>query len=138
MYARYLCSRDALGLKAEQARRATIGYLVYKLYTSNMKTRRKTSTSDMCLRRRNAVSLPLVFSTHGGCAPEADKFHKREAKLLAKKINIPYSEAISYVRRRVRFSELMLLCKSSQNYNRIYIFVTLFNCDTIRPLFDSK
>ena len=36
MYARYLCSRDALGLKAEpmqplgQARDATIGYLVYK------------------------------------------------------------------------------------------------------------
>ena len=35
LYARYLCSRDALGLKAEpmqpvgQARRATIGYLVY-------------------------------------------------------------------------------------------------------------
>ena len=37
LYARYLCSRDALGLKAEQplgqARGATIGYLVYKLYT---------------------------------------------------------------------------------------------------------
>ena len=34
LYARYLCSRDALGLKAEQpvgqARRATIGYRVYK------------------------------------------------------------------------------------------------------------
>ena len=33
LYARYLCSRDALGLKAwqpvGQARRATIGYLVY-------------------------------------------------------------------------------------------------------------
>ena len=27
LYARYLCSRDALG----QARRATIGYLVYKI-----------------------------------------------------------------------------------------------------------
>ena len=35
LYARYLCSRDALGLKAEQpagqARPATIGYLVYKI-----------------------------------------------------------------------------------------------------------
>ena len=33
LYARYLCSRYALGLKAERARpsaRATIGYLVYK------------------------------------------------------------------------------------------------------------
>ena len=33
LYARYLCSRDALGLKpVGQARRATIGYLVYKIY----------------------------------------------------------------------------------------------------------
>ena len=40
---------------------------------------------------------PLVFSTHGGCAPETDKFHKRVAMLLAKKINILYSEAILYV-----------------------------------------
>ena len=31
LYARYLCSPDALGLKAGQARRATIGYLVYKV-----------------------------------------------------------------------------------------------------------
>ena len=78
----------------------------WRLYTSNMKTRRRTSNSDMCLRRRNAASLPLVFSTRGGCAPEADKFHKRDATLLAKKRNILYSEAISYVRCRVRFSIL--------------------------------
>ena len=49
---------------------------------------------------------PLVFSTHGGCAPQADKFHKRVATLLAKKRNILYSKAISYVRCRVRFSIL--------------------------------
>ena len=29
LYARYLCSRDALGLKARPSARATIGYLVY-------------------------------------------------------------------------------------------------------------
>ena len=34
--------------------------------------------------------------------------------------------------------ELMFLCKLSQNCHKINIFVTLFNCDTIRPLFDSK
>ena len=39
LYARYLCSRDALGIKAEgrpvgQARRTTIGYLVYKRCTA--------------------------------------------------------------------------------------------------------
>ena len=31
LYARYLCSRDALGLKARPSARATIGYLVYKI-----------------------------------------------------------------------------------------------------------
>ena len=40
LYARYLCSRDALGLKAEQpagqARRATIGYLVYNPKTPSL------------------------------------------------------------------------------------------------------
>ena len=40
LYARYLCSRDALGLKAAvgQARRATIGYLVYKVFHSTTST----------------------------------------------------------------------------------------------------
>ena len=86
----------------------------WKLYTSNMKTRRRTSTSDMCLRRRNAASL--VFSTHGGCAPEADKFQKRVATLLAKKRNILYSEAISYVRCRVRFSILRTTLMAIRGY----------------------
>ena len=60
---------------------------------------------------------PLVFSTHGGCAPEADKFHKRAATLLAKKINILYSEAISYhVRRIVRFSILRTTLMAIRGY----------------------
>ena len=42
LYARYLCSRDALGLKAGQARRATIGYLVYKNRTYDNRRRLNT------------------------------------------------------------------------------------------------
>ena len=49
---------------------------------------------------------PLVFCTHDGCAPEADKFHKQVATLLTKKRNILYSKAILYVRRSVMFSIL--------------------------------
>ena len=59
---------------------------------------------------------PLVFSTHGGCAPEADKFHKRVATLLAKKRNILYGEVISYVRRRVRFSILRTTLMAIRSY----------------------
>ena len=61
--------------------------------------------------------IPLVFSTHGRCAPEADKFHKRVATLLAKKINILYSEAISYlVRCRVRFSIIRTTLMAIRGY----------------------
>ena len=58
----------------------------------------------------------LVFSTHGGCAPEADKFHKRVATLLAKNRNILYSKAISYVRRIVRFSILCTTLMAIRGY----------------------
>ena len=46
LYARYLCSHDALGLKAGQARRATIGYLVYKgiLHTKSVCERSDPAT----------------------------------------------------------------------------------------------
>ena len=33
LYAIYLCSRDALGIKVRPSERATIGYLVYKAIT---------------------------------------------------------------------------------------------------------
>ena len=58
------------------------------------------------LNKEKCSFTPLVFSTHGGNGPEADRFHKRLATLIAKKRNILYSEAVSYVRRRVRFSIL--------------------------------
>ena len=50
--------------------------------------------------------IPLVFSTNGAMGKEADRFHKRLASLLAKKRNISYSEAISFIRCRIRFSSL--------------------------------
>ena len=58
------------------------------------------------LNKEKCSFTPLVFSTHGGSGPEADRFHKRLATLIAKKRNILYSEAVSYVRRRIRFSIL--------------------------------
>ena len=46
---------------------------------------------------------PLVFSTTGGMGKEAESFHKRLATLISNKRNILYSEAMSYIRRRLRF-----------------------------------
>ena len=53
-----------------------------------------------------ATFTPLVLSTHGGIGPEAEKFNKRLAALIAKKRGILYSEAVSFVRTRLRFSIL--------------------------------
>ena len=53
-----------------------------------------------------ATFTPLVLSTHGGIGPEAEKFNKRLAVLIAKKRGILYSEAVSFVRTRLRFSIL--------------------------------
>ena len=58
------------------------------------------------LQKEKCSFTPLVFSTHGGCGPEALRFHKRLASLIAKKRDILYSDAVSYVRRRIRFSIL--------------------------------
>lgn len=69
-------------------------------------TEKKKKYLDHVLNNEKCSFTPLVFSTHGAYAPEADRFHKRLATLLAKKRNILYSEAISYVRRRIRFSIL--------------------------------
>ena len=67
---------------------------VYKQYEDEKKNKylRHVLETEKC------SFTPLFFSTHGGCAPEADKFHKRVATLLAKRRNILYIEAISYVR----------------------------------------
>ena len=50
-----------------------------------------------------ATFTPLVLSTHGGISPEEEKFNKRLAALIAKKIGILYSEAVLFVRTRLRF-----------------------------------
>ena len=49
---------------------------------------------------------PLVYTTFGGCAPQAVKYHKQIAKLIARKQNEDYHNVISHIRTKVRFSLL--------------------------------
>ncbi len=53
-----------------------------------------------------ASFTPLVYSTHGGTAPQADIFNRRLAKLIAEKRNEEYSDVISHLRTHVRFTLL--------------------------------
>ena len=50
-----------------------------------------------------ATFTPLVFSTFGGMGPAAESLNQRLAALIAKKRDILYSEAISYIRKKLRF-----------------------------------
>ena len=49
---------------------------------------------------------PLVYTTFGGCAPQAVNYHKRLAELISKKRNEEYHYVINHIRTRLRFSLL--------------------------------
>ena len=49
---------------------------------------------------------PLVYTSFGGCSPQATAYHKRLAQLIAKKRNEDYHRVISHIRTRIRFSLL--------------------------------
>jgi hypothetical protein len=80
--------------------------LIYEHVHKAHEKEKKDKYLNHVLQKEKCSFTPLVFSTHGGNGPEADRFHKRLATLIAKKRNILYSEAVSYVRRRIRFSIL--------------------------------
>ena len=46
---------------------------------------------------------PLVYSTFGGCGPQAKRYHKRLAELISRKRNEDYHYVINHIRRKVRF-----------------------------------
>ena len=53
-----------------------------------------------------ASFTPLVYSTHGGTAPQAETFNRRLAKLIAEKRNEEYRDVITHLRTCVRFTLL--------------------------------
>ena len=67
---------------------------------------KKRCYNDRIINVEKASFIPLVFGTNGTIGKEADRFHKRLGSLIAAKRNISYSEAISYIRRRIRFGIL--------------------------------
>ena len=49
---------------------------------------------------------PLIYTTYGGWGPQATRYHKRLATLIAKKSKDDYSAVMSNMRVRVRFELL--------------------------------
>ena len=49
---------------------------------------------------------PLVYTTFGGCGPQAQRYHRRLAELISRKRNEDYKDVINYIRIKLRFSLL--------------------------------
>ena len=59
---------------------------------------------------------PLVFSTSGAMGEEANKFHKRIAMLMSYKRGNLYSDCISYIRKKLRFTILRTILMAIRGY----------------------
>ncbi len=65
--------------------------------------RKKAEYNRRVMDVEKGCFTPIVFSTTGGMGVEAQRFFKRTAEKIAMKEDIPYSQVISFVRRRLRF-----------------------------------
>ena len=76
-----------------------------KVY-EEQETEKKRCYNERIIQVEKGTFTPIVMSTFGGSGVEADKFHKRLATLIAEKRNERYSDVITYMRTRLRFSIL--------------------------------
>ena len=77
---------------------------------------KKRTYNQRILEVEKASFVPLVFSTSGGMGKEAETFHKRLAVLLSNKRGILYSEAMTFIRRQLRFCILRTVLMSVRGY----------------------
>ena len=76
-----------------------------KMYIKH-ENEKKRMYNDRVIDVEKASFTPLVFSTSGGMGQEANKLNKRIASLIAIKRDSLYSDAVSYIRKRLRFTIL--------------------------------
>ena len=74
-----------------------------KQICSNHEAEKKRTYNDRVLQVEKSSFTPLVFSTTGVMGTEAERFNKRLASLMSQKRCISYSEAIGYIRTKLRF-----------------------------------
>ena len=88
-----------------------------QLYNSHENEKKRTY-NDRIINVEHATFTPLVFSTSGGESPECLRFHKRLASLLCIRRGEPYSETITYIRRRLRFCILRTTLISLRGFRK--------------------
>ena len=67
---------------------------------------KKVEYNERILQIVKGSFTPLVFICFGGAAPEAEKFIKNLARMISEKRDTPYSQVVSFIRRRIRFDIL--------------------------------
>ena len=75
------------------------------LFSKDEKAKMRTYNSRVLTVEKGSFT-PLVYSTFGGWGPQAVRYHKRLAELVAKKRNEDYKHVINHMRTRIRFSLL--------------------------------
>ena len=78
---------------------------IAKVFQKHEAEKKRTYNSRV-LEVEKSTFTPLVFSTSGSMGKEAEAFHKRIATLISNKRGTPYSDTISHIRRKLRFSIL--------------------------------
>ena len=78
---------------------------IEKVYAQHEREK-KRDYNERVLNVERASFVPIVGSTFGGMGPEANRYHKRIASLIADKRKESYVDVISYTRTRLRFSIL--------------------------------
>ena len=75
------------------------------LYARHEKEKMRSYNSRILTVEKGSFT-PLVYTTFGGWAPQAVRYHKRLAELISVKQNEDYHHVINHIRTRVRFSLL--------------------------------
>ena len=82
-----------------------LGKSITTLYQNHEHAKMVTYNSRIITVERGTFT-PLVYSTFGGCGPQAKRYHKRLAELISQKRNEDYHYVVSHIRTRLRFSLL--------------------------------
>ena len=75
------------------------------LYSNHERQKKKKYNSRILTVEKGSFT-PLVYTTFGGWAPEAVRYHKRLAQLISIKQNEDYHHVMKNIRTRIRFSLL--------------------------------
>ena len=78
---------------------------VEQLYSQH-KQEKKKAYNHRIMHVDKGSFTPLIFTTAGGMGPEATKFHKKLAELIADKRGETYSDVVNHIRTKLRFSLL--------------------------------